>query len=251
MPFFFRLAGFARPPVEIRYFNMTLYLGEIGGVDIFSLTQKVDVIVDDPENDQRRIYFSRVEDISDDTITIAAPFRRGFYLPPWPGRMISARVTANNSAYLFKARLLHHVTEPIPLWVLSRPSEISKLQMRSFVRLDIVLDIKLEILDDNLDEESRIVNTLTRDISAGGLRAVFTRPIAPETKVKITLPLPDEAVIEGTGQITRVITPETSGDRQTIAIEFTEISEKMRGYIVKFIFRKQVERRKKEKELFD
>lgn len=220
-------------------------------MDIFSLTQKVDVLVDDPENNQRRIYFSRIEDISKDSLTIGAPYRRGFYLPPWPGRAISARVTANNSAYLFKAKLVRYVTEPIPLWVLSWPSEISKLQMRSFVRLDIVLDIKLEILDDTLLEENRLITTLTRDISAGGLRVVFPRSAAPETKVKITLTLPGEAVIETTGQIIRVIPPEVAADRQTAAIEFTDIPEKMRGHIVKFIFRKQVERRKKEKELFD
>jgi c-di-GMP-binding flagellar brake protein YcgR len=220
-------------------------------VDIFSLTQKVDVFVDDPETGQRRIYFSRIEDLSDDSLTIGAPYRRGFYLPPWPGREISARVTTNNSAYLFKAKLSRYVTEPIPLWVINRPSEISKLQMRSHVRLDIVLDIKLEILDDTLLEENRVLNTLTRDLSAGGLRAVFNRPGHPDTKVKITLPLPNGVVIEATGQIIRITPPDIPGDRQTAAIEFTDISERMRGQIVKFIFRKEVERRQKEKELFE
>lgn len=221
-------------------------------MNIFSLTQKVDVIVEDPETNQRRIYFSRIEDMTEEeSLTISAPFRRGFYLPPWQNRAVSARVTANNCAYLFKSTLIRYVTEPIPLWILAWPSEISKLQMRSFVRLDIVLDIKLEILDDHLLEENRIVNTLTRDISAGGLRAVFSRNIPPETKVKITLPLPDGAVVEASGQIIRIIPPEVPGDRQTAAIEFTEINERVRGQIVKFIFRKQVERRRKEKELFE
>lgn len=221
-------------------------------MEIFSLTQKVDIIVDEPDKKHRRIYYSRIEDIGEDSLTIAAPYRRGMYLPPSPRRSLTARVTAGNCAYLFKSGLIRYITEPIPMWIITRPTEITKVQMRNFVRLDIVLDIHLELIEEKPAAENPVIATLTRDISAGGLRAVFTRPVIAGTKVKITLPLPDDAaVIEAAGEIVRVIPPDAVGDKQTVAIEFTNISEKTRGQIVKYIFRKQVERRKKEKELFD
>jgi len=52
------------------------------------------------------------------------------------------------------------------------------------------------------------------------------------------------------GEVIRNIPPELPGDRHSAAIEFRDIRERDRGEIVKYIFKKQVERRKKEQELF-
>lgn len=219
-------------------------------MSIFRLTQKVDIIVENPETNKRQIYFSRIEDIGEGFVAIAAPYRRGFYLPPWSGRQVSARVTADSCAYLFKAKLLRYVAEPIPLWIIEPPAELKKVQMRSYVRLGIVLDVKLEVLAD--DGDNQVLATLTRDISAGGLRVATAKPLGAGTKLKVTLPLPGMGTtVEATGEVIRDIPPEKAGDRHAAAIEFTDIKEKARGEIIKYIFKKQAERRKKELELFD
>lgn len=215
----------------------------------FRVTQKVDIIVDDPESAKRQVYFSRIEDVGRDFIAIAAPYRRGFYLPPYFGRLINARVTSESCAFLFKSKLIRYVTEPIPMWIIEPPTNLKKVQMRSYVRLSIVLDVMLELPD--APEENNTITTLTRDISAGGVRVVVAKPLGAGTKVKVVLPLPGVGTIEAAGEVIRDIYPEVAGDRHAAAIEFTDIKEKTRGEIVKFIFRKQVERRKKELELFE
>ena len=218
-------------------------------MDLFNLTQKVDVIVEDPETRQRRVFFSRIEDKGADFLTIAAPYRRGSFLPPEPGREVFARVTADSCAYQFKATLVRCEEDPIPMWVLTPPTDLQKIQMRAYVRLNIVLDANLEILE-NLSD-GQILATLTRDISAGGIRVVMNRPLNQGTKVKVVMPLPGTCTVEATGEVVREIPPELESDRPSAAIEFVEVKEKTRGEIVKFIFKKQVERRKKELQLFD
>jgi c-di-GMP-binding flagellar brake protein YcgR len=214
----------------------------------FHVTQKIDIIVEDPDTRQRQIFSSRIEDIGPSSMTIAAPYRRGFYLPPWPGRKLSVRVAADSCAFLFNTILLRTVEDPIPLWIISPPADLKKIQMRAHVRLHDVLDVKLELLEDTGD--NRIIATLTKDISAGGLRVALSKPLAAGTKVKITLPLPGIGTLETMGEVLRDIPPEEPGDRHAAAIEFKDIRERDRGEIVKYIFKKQVERRKKEQELF-
>ncbi len=214
----------------------------------FHVTQKIDIIVEDPDTRQRQIYSSRVEDIGPGSMTIAAPYRRGFFLPPWPGRKLSVRVAADNCAFLFNTILLRTVEDPIPLWIISPPADLKKIQMRAHVRLHDVLDVKLELLEDTGD--NTILTTLTKDISAGGIRVALSKPLTAGTKVKITLPLPGVCTLETMGEVIRDIPPEEPGDRHAAAIEFKDIKERERGEIVKYIFKKQVERRKKEQELF-
>lgn len=215
-------------------------------MNLFRLGKKVDVIVQDPDTGHRYTYTSRIEDFGQDSMTIAAPYRRGSFLPPWPGRTFTCRVAADNCAYAFTATLLHYILDPIPLWVISPPVELKKIQMRAYVRLSIILDVKLELVQ---EEGTPVIATLTRDISAGGMRVVVSKPLGAGTKVIVNLPLSETVTVKASGEVIRYIPSENPHDRHTAAIEFTDIKEKARGEIVKFIFRKQVERRKKELDL--
>ena len=76
--------------------------------DILRVTQKLDIIEEDPESLKKEIYFSRIEDIGEDFVLVTPPFRKGFYLPPRVGRMIAGRVVSNKIPYLFKANLLRY-----------------------------------------------------------------------------------------------------------------------------------------------
>lgn len=211
----------------------------------FRLAKKVEVVVEDPNTGHRHVYTSRVEDIGQNTLTIAAPYRRGAFLPPWPGRQLNCRIAADNCAYAFTATLLRSVLDPIPLWIISAPADLKKIQLRAYVRLDIVLDVKLELV---AEEDGPALATLTRDISAGGLRIVVPKPLLVGTKVKVSLPLPAGTTVEAVGEVIRAIPSDNPNEKHNAAIEFTDIKEKARGEIVKFIFRKEVERRKKELE---
>ncbi len=217
-------------------------------MNAFEPRQKLDIIVEDPGTGRRHIFYSRIEDIGRHSMTIAAPYRRGFYLPPSAGREMGVRAAADTCAYLYKATLLSHNADPVPVWVITPPADVKKIQLRSHVRIRVVLDATLELVG---EENGGVIATLTRDISAGGLKVALIRPLVAGTRVKVTVNLPGTGAVEALGEVIRDIPPEAPGDKRTAAIKFTAIRERDRGEIVKFIFKKQVERRKKELEFFE
>lgn len=211
-------------------------------------TQKLDVLVDDAISGKRKVFNSRVEDIQENGLVIAAPYSQGYFLPPTPGRELSARVTADNCAFLFKIKLHQHVNAPVALWTVSWPTDVERVQMRSYVRIDINLDAILTNLD---EQEARPIATMTKDISAGGLRALMATPLPVGTTVNVKLHLEGEDILESIGEVVRIIKPKSEHEKYAVAIKYYQISEKDRSQVIKFIYRKQIERRKKQQEIFE
>lgn len=216
--------------------------------EILRVTQKLDIIEEDPETLKKDIYFSRVEDVGAESVLITTPFRRGFYLPPRIGRLIAVRVVADKTPYMFKANLLRYRAEQIPLWEISKPVSFYKIQLRENVRLDISLGVSLELLA--AGEEKKVIRTLTRDISAGGIQVVLVNPLPIGTVVKATVTLGADFVLETQGTVIRLMPPLPPLDKYFAGIQFTELDPPTKQKIIRFIFAKQAELRMKEKEWF-
>jgi c-di-GMP-binding flagellar brake protein YcgR len=216
--------------------------------EILRVTQKLDIIEEDPETLKKDIYFSRVEDVGAESVLITTPFRRGFYLPPRIGRLIAVRVVADKIPYMFKANLLRYRAEQIPLWEISKPVSFYKIQLRENVRLDISLGVSLEVLAAN--EETKAIRTLTRDISAGGVQVVLANPLPVGTVVKVTVMLGADFVLETQGTVIRLMPPMPPVDKYFAGIQFVELDPPTKQKIIRFIFAKQAELRMKEKEWF-
>ncbi len=214
-------------------------------MNIFHITQKLDIIEENLDTQERFIYFSRIEDISEKSLFITPPFRKGYYLPPKTGRIITAKVAGEGCAYLFKTSLMRYSTNPILLWEISLPTNAKKVQLREYVRLAIALSLKIELEDE--PHTGQIINTITKDISAGGLQVILPEQLPVDSKMQLTLSLDNKVTITAKAQIVRVIPPDTSEGKYIAAIKFKEIEEKTREQITKFVFSKQVERRQKEK----
>ncbi len=217
--------------------------------EILRVTQKIDVIEENWESMEREVFFSRIEDIGEESIFITPPFRKGFYLPPRPGRIISARVVSDKVPYLFSATLLRYRSEPLPLWEMSKPSSFRKAQLREDVRLEISLPISLEILND--EPETKVIRTLTRDISAGGVQVVLVKPLPVGTKVGISVAIGDDFVLEMQGKVVRLNPPLPPLDKYFAGIKFNEMDETTKKKVIRYIFGKQAELRMKEKEWFE
>lgn len=217
--------------------------------DILRVTQKLDIIEEDPDTLKKEIYFSRIEDIGTNSVLITPPFRKGFYLPPRIGRMIAGRVVSNKIPYLFKANLLRYRSEQIPLWEISMPSSYSKSQLRENVRLDISLNVTLETLPGG--EEKNLIRTLTRDLSAGGVQIVLSKPLPVGTTVNVKVAVCPDFVLETQGTIIRLAPPMPPLDKYFVGIQFGELEPATKQKIIRFIFTKQAELRMKEKEWFD
>jgi c-di-GMP-binding flagellar brake protein YcgR len=219
-------------------------------VELLQVTQKLDVIETNQETQEQEIYFSRVEDIGTKSIMIAPPFRRGFYLPPWPGRTITVRVVAEKVPYLFESSLIRYVSDQIPLWEVTKPEQFRKIQMRENVRLDIGLKATLTPLYD--EDEGKIIKTVTKDVSAGGGLIVLPRALQVGDKYKVSIALSPEFILEAEGQVVRVLPPNPPQEKYFAGVKFKEkdIDETLKKKILRFIFLKQAEKRQKEKEWF-
>lgn len=213
--------------------------------DFLHVTQKIDIVEQDEVTQRKFEYFSRVEDIGETSLYIQPPYRKGLSLGYRPGRVIRARVAAEGCAYLFDSALLGYIADPTPLWEISKPRNIQRIQMREHVRLNIVLDVRLEFLDNPGDT----IQALTKDISAGGVQVVFREAPPDDSPVKVFLPLTVE--VAATGKVIRRIIPETPEEKPAVGIKFDEIDEKTRNQIIKYIFGKQAEWRQKEKGLYN
>ena len=166
---------------------------------ILRVTQKLDVIEENPETMEKRIYYSRVEDVRENSALILPPFQREFTMPPRIGRIITAKVVSDRIPYLFEATLLRFIADHLPLWEISQPERIRKIQMRENVRISVILNTKLELLDP--DHNGKVLNTLTKDFSAGGMQVVLPQPLPLGTKLKVILPLLPDFTLETVGKL--------------------------------------------------
>lgn len=218
--------------------------------ELLRVTQKLDVIETDPETQEQDIYFSRIEDISNNSMMITPPFRRGFYLPPRPGRIIVARVVIEKVPYVFDSSLIRYVAERIPLWEIAKPTKFVKKQMRENVRLDIALSVTLTPLYN--EDESKVIKTLTKDISAGGALIGWTKALQIGDKYKVVITLLPDFKLELEAEVVRIIPPHPPQEKYFIGVKFKEkdIDEPLKKKIIQYIFFKQAEKRQKEKEWF-
>ena len=163
--------------------------------------------------------------------------------------MIAGRVVSNKTPYLFKANLLRYRSEQIPLWEISMPSSFAKSQLRENVRLEISLGVTLEPVPGG--EEKNLIRTLTRDLSAGGIQVVLSKPLPVGTTVKVFVTVGPDFVLETQGTIIRLMPPMPPLDKYFAGIQFAEMESATKQKIIRFIFSKQAELRMKEKEWFE
>ncbi len=216
--------------------------------DLLQVTQKIDIIEENMETLAKDVFFSRVEDVGDNSIFITPPFRKGFYLPYRVGRIIVARVISSKVPYLFESTLLRYLSEQIPLWEIAKPISFNKIQLREDVRLDINIKVNLEILETG--DAKKVFQTLTRDLSASGMKVVLPKELPVGTIVKINVTLGPDFMFETHGTIIHLMSPMPPLDKYFAGIKYMEVDAATKKKIIAYIFCKQAEMRRKEKEWF-
>ena len=69
-----------------------------------------------------------------------------------------------------------------------------------------------------------MIETLTKDVSAGGLRIMMNKPIPVGTKLNIFLSLSEDEKLEAEGEVVRIIPPEEEHDKYEVAIRYSDIN---------------------------
>jgi c-di-GMP-binding flagellar brake protein YcgR len=108
-----------------------------------------------------------------------------------------------------------------------------RIQLRAYVRLETV---QFALADEPPTK------AVTKDISGGGVLLETRMALERDMPVKMSIDLHDAGIFTAKGEVIRV---ESDAERNnyTAGIKFVDISERERGKIIKYIFKRQLERR--------
>ncbi|MEN6350190.1 MAG: flagellar brake domain-containing protein [Syntrophomonas sp.] len=214
-------------------------MANINYKDFIKINQLVEIELDMQKDglDETEAFASRIEDMGKNWIMVAAPYRKGAAVPVHPGTEVQIRVGKEGSYYLFHTRLLARQKGRQPMLQLSEPFKITKIQMRSWVRVPASLPVCYKMAGYEMD----FYEANTADISGGGVLILLTHPVDKDTLLDLEVKLPGEP-LKTKGLVTRCI---EQNKFYQIGISFQDLEPKEQESVVAYVFQKQREHIKK------
>src|SRR5690554_2487508 len=143
------------------------------GNDSLKINQKIDIVIEDGY--YAGTYLSKISEIKDDSLRVIPPYLRGGIVPLRSNQKIKVYFTGNNASYMFVSRMLKREMEPVPLFTITLPERIIRIQRREYFRLDVQIRIKYRLIgdeefearrDNNYEKaDSDLEESITMDIS--------------------------------------------------------------------------------------
>lgn len=218
-------------------------------VDLSFLRENQRIELEIFRNGKSEKFPSRVEELSENAITISSPLYRGEIVPVNMGEKIKIIINVDNGILQFEITVLDRKKiHNINCLVVSKPESLQKIQRRNFFRIKCQVDVEYrKLVEISQFCKDPFIKTSTKDISGGGLLLVAHENVTKESILEVIIHLPKYGEINTVGKVVMVKdgVEDTKGKKE-IALEFVVIEEKDREKIVKFIFEKQREQRYKE-----
>lgn len=193
------------------------------------------------EDNLSGVYRSRVEDILADRIILALPLSKGVPVPIRVGSRVLVRYFDQSAIYSFTAEVISRATAPRAILAVRLPETVHRVQRRNYVRLDDNIPVTIYKLQ---EEDLTGFDTVTKDISGGGVRLEIPHAYELGTELELHLKLPAARIV-AVGKVVRCLQLEAPKKGYNIGIQFTIIEERDRDRIIKYIFDRQRELRKK------
>lgn len=192
-------------------------------------------------------YVSRVEDVETDKVAISLPTASGQGVPLRPGTSMKLTVMTESALYQFETSVLERKQlGAVPVLVVSKPDSMKKVQRRSFFRVSAVLSAQYRFLS-SVDSYSTepFKTAATKDISGGGTCLVLLEDVKKEQLFELKIELPKMGFVNAVARA--VMVKGDSGKKKDVALEFAIIDESEREKVVKYVFQRQAELRRKER----
>ncbi|MEN3184067.1 MAG: PilZ domain-containing protein [Atribacterota bacterium] len=180
-------------------------------------------------------YPSRIEFVNRDTLWLAAPQERGTLVPVSLGETLEVYIVGENEVFFFEGKVKDRVKKGnIAYVVFDMPENVVRKQRRNYVRFEAVLPVLLK------KEEKSFPGT-TKNISGGGMLVQLRegRDVFDSREELLFLLSLDGRDIIGRARVVRKDGP------GLYAFQFSEIADQDRESIIKYIFQKQIELRRK------
>lgn len=152
-----------------------------------------------------------------------------------PNDVITVTFVHENSKYAFQSYILGVERHPFESLIIAVPSQIRQVQLRQFYRLDKLLPVKVQT------KAGDCIEGYTLNISAGGLLFSSPKPLVQGEQVTIQIKLDERWTDALHGEVIRV----QDYENRQFGIEFPRLTNNQRQMIVQYIFRSQIEMRRK------
>lgn len=185
-------------------------------------------------------YDTYIRDVAEGSIYIDIPVHDNAYIVPAFKSKVTANFIFNNSVYMFEALLLSITkVDSNAVWIVEIPDEFKKVQRRHFLRMDVLLPVKV-----NVEAAGGVylppMKTYCLDISAGGVRYVIDFPINAGKIAKISVDeFPGIGQLEAFCEAVRSVKSVYSEENYWIGARFIDLPSKIEDEIVRYIFRVQ------------
>lgn len=205
---------------------------------IFRVNRRLSVGIKkkDEDGQEKTIYYSsRIEAVDQNEVWIATPQEKGVLVPVGVGEELEVYLVGDNEVFYFRCRVKNRVKKGnIAYLILNMPQEVVRKQRREYVRFNVALPVLLKKGDKTLE-------ATTKNVSGGGMLVHLDdkkNVLEVQEEVFFCLHMNGGEIV-GKAEVVRKDEPHLYGFR------FTTISDKDREEIVRYIFKQQVELRKK------
>ena len=162
----------------------------------------------------------------------------------------------DKNVYMFNSKVLARTVENIPMYKLSMPENVSRIQRRDYVRIPIIIPVRYAEITPEIkslmeDQKAWAANAdkipwekaTIFDISGGGINLGADRPLEQEKNILIHINREDlQITVQGkvVRKYTRILNDQVTYHH---GIKFINMSEPVRDKIIAFIFQKYRQRK--------
>lgn len=202
-------------------------------------------VLDDPNS---KTYFSRVEDASEEKLSISWPLDGGMPVPFHRNEPLFLSFTRQDAIYGFRVIVDETVSGPIPMLHLHAEEGTQRIQRRDFVRVAVLLPVDMSCMvrpgADSADAHGEVllIKTTTINISGGGFAFQYRNPIPVGTVFDVNLGLPSSPEpLQVSARVVRVESKEDSNKKRVyrFGMQFIALPERLRSRIIRFVFESQ------------
>ncbi len=189
-------------------------------------------------------YRTRLEDVRGDQLLVAAPIHHGEIVPIRVGTALHVSFKADQikaqGKYRASSIVESRLRGRVPQLLLRLTSDWERFQERGFVRMDVLLDGQYAPLQEEGHGAARPCQIT--NLSGGGALIVANERLDEEGQIWIAMEL-DDTVVESSARVIRACN--SNEDNYAHGIAFIDIEEESRKAIIQYVFKKQLELRRK------
>ncbi len=193
---------------------------------------------------EERPYLITVESMGEESIEIAAPLMKGYYIPVETGTHVELRVGNNNGLFKLPFIISNRTSGNQNTLTLTLNGNIDKVQRRELLRMSIFVDFDLDFPYGGVykaPSEFKLLHGKRGNLSGGGLFFYANKPLPVDFKMNVRLNLEPHFTRPVIAQVKVVRVEENphQNDLFGIAIEFINIREGDRDRIISYVLHKE------------